>query len=155
MFYKVGFYVLLILLLGMILFFMSMNPMKTEGAASWIDLYSNDSAATIKFLKDNFGIEVVNTSKSLVNTDYSVIKANKYPFPFAGVMQIPKDNTELLPHASIYLTVKDYDKMHERLVKAGAKPVLDHKVAGGMKFGIYIIPGGLDIGIAQWGTEFK
>jgi predicted enzyme related to lactoylglutathione lyase len=154
MFYKIGFYVLSILLIGMMWIFQVANPMKNAGAASWIDLYSDEPEATVRFLSENLNIKVASTSESAVGGGYTVIKANGQIWPFAGVMKTPAGvgagAKKVAPHATIYITVKDYAETAKRIMAAGAKPVLENKEAGGMKFGIYIIPGGLDIGIAQY-----
>ena len=157
MFYKIGFYALLVVVALMVFVFIKANPMLNQGASSWIDLYSNDAAATVKFLQDNFGIKTVTNTQTIDGVDYTVIKADGQLWPFAGVMQIAKKFKDmgLSPKATIYLTVKDYEKIHAQLVEAGSKPVMDHIVGAGMKFGIYIIPGGLDIGVVQYDSKFK
>lgn len=129
----------------------SKNPMKLQGEKSWVDLYSSDSDATVKFLNENLGIKVVATSNE-GGMDYRVIKSESGMFPYAGVMQISEEYKKqgLVPHATIYLTVKDYDKMHKQFLEKGAKAVIENKVIENMKFGIYVIPGGLDIGIIQY-----
>ena len=157
MFYKIGFFVLLIVVLAMVFMFFKANPMNHQGAQSWIDLYSTDAAATVKFLEDNFGIKVVKNTDSIPGIDYTVIKAGGQMWPFAGVMQITDEfkGMGLVPKATIYLTVKDYEKIHKQLVANSATPVMHHIVGAGMKFGIYIIPGGLDIGVVQYSSKFK
>lgn len=64
MFYKIGFYILLVLLIGCIALFLKTNPMKTTGALSWIDIYSNNPAATVEFLNDNLGIKTTAAHKT-------------------------------------------------------------------------------------------
>ncbi|MDR1027010.1 MAG: hypothetical protein LBL46_01175 [Rickettsiales bacterium] len=152
MFWKIGFIVEFAIIALAAILFMKSNPMKNEGAASWIDIYSKAPTETIKFLGDTFGIEVANTTKSvdgpMPGMEYSAIKARGQLWPFAGVMGMPLK--EMVPHTMSYLTVKDYKAAHDKMIANGAKAVLTDQYAGGMRFGIYIIPGGVDIGIAQW-----
>lgn len=130
------------------------NPMKVEGDKSWIDMYTNDADATEKFLNENLGIKVVQTNKEN-GMDYRVIKAKNGLFPYAGIMQIDdklkKDNVK--PHATVYFTVKDYDKMSKQFQDNGAKVLLDGMVIEGMKFGFFVIPGGIDIAIVQYDVK--
>lgn len=127
------------------------DPMKLQGEKSWVDLYSDDADATIKFLSDNLGIKLVSASKE-TGIDYRVIKSEKGLFPYAGVMQIDENFKKkgLVPHATIYLTVKNYDEMSKQFTENGAKPVMENMVVDNMKFGIFVIPGGLDVGIIQY-----
>jgi len=149
MFWKIGFFVLLSLVLAMGWLFIKVNPMKTEGASSWIDIYSAAPDETIKFLGTTFGTEIAEVKPGAVNgMDYTIIKAKGQIWPFAGVMALPMPGAQ--PHSMIYLTVKDYAKAHERMIANGATAVVTDESAGGMKFGIYIIPGGVDIGIAEY-----
>lgn len=128
------------------------NPMKVQGDKSWTDLYTNDINATYKFLNENLGIQVMKTPDNGKGFDYRVIKAEKGVFPFAGLMQINEEHKKegLKPHATIYITVDNYDEMHKKFIEQGAKPQLENFQVNNMKFGIYIIPGGLDIGIVQY-----
>lgn len=155
-FFKIGFFVSLLLNIAAVVFFFMNNPMAIEGQHSWMDLYTNNANATTKFLDDNFGIKVTDAKKE-GDFDYRLIKAEKALWPFAGVMQISESmkKSGMKPRATIYLTTKDYDKKHEQLVKNGAKAVLSHKQVENMKFGIYIIPGGLDIGVVQYNVKKK
>ncbi|MCL2748668.1 MAG: hypothetical protein FWE50_01190 [Alphaproteobacteria bacterium] len=157
MFYKIGFFVLLAIVIAGVFVFIRSNPMKNEGAASWTEFYSNAPEETMKFLSDNFGIKSEKFADGAENNgmDYFSLKAKGQFWPFAGVM----DNTKLPvegkvpPHTMVYLTVKDYDATHAKIVAAGAKPLLESQYAAGMKFGIYEIPGGLTIGVAQYGVK--
>lgn len=128
------------------------NPMKIQGDKSWTDLYTNDIDATYKFLNENLGVEIVNIPDNGKGIDYRVIKAKGGIFPYAGLMQIGKEQKQqgLKPHAAIYLTVDDYDSMHKKFIEQGAKPLLENSQVNNMKFGFYVIPGGLDIGIVQY-----
>lgn len=130
------------------------NPMKVQGDKSWVDMYTSDADATEKFLNENLGIQVVQTNKEN-GMDYRVIKAKGGIFPYAGIMQISdemkKENVQ--PHATVYFTVKDYDKMSKQFQDNGAKVLLDGMVMEGMKFGFFVIPGGIDIGIVQYGVK--
>lgn len=128
------------------------NPMKIQGDKSWTDLYTNDIDATYKFLNENLDIQVMKTPENNMDIDYRVIKAKDGIFPFAGLMQIDKEHKKdgLKPHAAIYLTVNDYDEMSKKFKGQGAKPEVENIQVHNMKFGIYTIPGGLDIGIVQY-----
>lgn len=128
------------------------NPMKIQGDKSWTDLYTNDIDATYKFLNENLGIQVVKIPDNGKGIDYRVIKAKGGMFPYAGLMQIDKEHKQqgLKPHAAIYITVDDYDAMHKKFIEQGAKPELENIQVNNMKFGFYVIPGGLDIGIVQY-----
>lgn len=128
------------------------NPMKVQGDKSWTDLYTNDIDATLKFLSDNLDIQVTKTPDNGMGIDYRVLKAKNGIFPYAGLMQISEEhkNEGLKPHAAIYITVDDYDKMDKKFIEQGAKPQLQNLKVNNMIFGIYVIPGGLDIGIVQY-----
>ena len=155
MFYKIGFYILLIIVILAGGVFIKSNPMKNQGAMSWADIYSNDPSATIGFLNQNFGITVASTNPTPTGQEYSVIKAKGQLWPFAGVMATPvmPDGTEVPEHTVMYLTVTDYAATHEKMLATGAKSLLDNVNAEGMLFGIYQIPGGVTIGIAQYGVK--
>ena len=156
MFYKIGFYVLLVLVIAAGWLFVRSNPMKNEGAASWTEYYSSAPAETIKFLSENFGIRYEKSKENAAGgMEYTILRARGQFWPFAGIMALPKlpDGTLADPHTLVYLTVMDYDASHQKMIDGGAKPLLTNQVAAGMKFGIYIIPGGLEIGIAQYGVK--
>ncbi len=130
------------------------NPTMVQGDKSWVDMYSNDAGATEKFLNENLGIKVVQRNNDN-GMDYRVIQAKDGLFPYAGIMQIcdkmKKDN--VVPHATVYFTVKNYDEMSKQFQKNGAKVLLDGMVLQGMKFGFFLIPGGIDVGIVQYGVK--
>lgn len=128
------------------------NPMKVQGDKSWTDLYTNDIDATFKFLNENLGVQVVKVPENPNGEDYRVLKAKGGIFPYAGLMQISEEHKKegLKPHAAIYITVDNYDEMHKKFIEQGAKPQLENYQVNNMKFGIYVIPGGLDIGIVQY-----
>lgn len=128
------------------------NPMKVQGDKSWTDLYTYDIDATYKFLNENLGIQTFKTPENGKGIDYKVIKANGGIFPYAGLMQIDEEHKKegLKPHAAIYITVDNYDEMHKKFIEQGAKALLENYTVNNMKFGIYVIPGGLDIGIVQY-----
>ncbi|MDR2933935.1 MAG: hypothetical protein LBU68_01480 [Rickettsiales bacterium] len=153
MFYKIGFYVLLVILAAFVWLFVNSNPMMNEGASSWIDLYSDNPKATIGFLDRNFGIKVASIDKSGIGTDYHVVKAKGQLWPFAGIMETPigPDGKKIMPSTMIYLTVKDYAAMDAKIVADGAIPLMQNNKAKGMIFGIYKIPGGFEIAIVQYG----
>jgi predicted enzyme related to lactoylglutathione lyase len=155
MFFKVGFFVLLAVIFVLIGMFIKINPMQIEGAGSWTEFYSSDPQATIAFLDNTLGIKVKNTSSAADGMEYSILKAEKQLFPFAGIMAQPTmpDGSVVPPSTLVYLTVRDYDSTHSKLVQAGAVAHAESQVAGGMKFGIYTIPGDISIGIAQYGVK--
>lgn len=128
------------------------NPMKVQGDKSWTDLYTYDIDATYKFLHDNLDVQVMKSPENPNGNDYRVIKAKNGIFPYAGLMQISEEYRKegLKPHATIYITVDNYDETHKKFVEQGAKPQLENFQVNNMKFGIYVIPGGLDIGIVQY-----
>ncbi|MCL2331830.1 MAG: hypothetical protein FWC61_04815 [Proteobacteria bacterium] len=156
-FFKIGFFVLLAVVIAGGWVFVKANPMKNTGAASWTDFYSSDPAATMKFLNDNFGITAEQSKESADNMVYYVLKAKGQMWPFAGITDVPMlpDGTKVNQHTTVYLTVKDYAAMHQKMLAAGATAVVADKFAGGMKFGIYTIPGGITIGIAQYENAKK
>lgn len=154
MFYKIGFWVLLAIVIACGALFIHTNPMKNQGAMSWIDIYSEAPAETLKFLETNFDIKVVNVTKMQDGGDYNVIKSRGAMWPFAGVMQMPKV-MGATPGSMIYLTVKDYAAAHARALENGAKVILEDMYAEGMHFGVYEIPGKLKIGIVQYVKEEK
>ena len=156
MFYKIGFYILLAIVIAAGWMFVRSNPMKNEGAASWIEIYSSAPSETIRFLSDNFGIKYEKSKDSAAGgMEYTLLKADGQFWPFGGIMGLPEmdGGKKVPPHTMIYLTVDDYGAAHKRMVDGGAEVVLTNQVAGGMKFGIYIIPGGIEIGIAQYGMK--
>ena len=155
MFYKIGFYVLLVLLILCAGLFMKTNPMKTTGAPSWLDIYSDAPAATIGFLSDNFGITVTKTTPTTIGSDYHIIKASGQLWPFAGIMETPSlpGGTRVPAGTVVYLTVLDYAAAHEKAMASGATAVMADMKAEDMTFGYYIIPGGVTIGIVQYGKK--
>jgi len=155
MFYKIGFFVLLAVLIAGGWIFMRANPMRITGAAGWAEMYSENPDATLAFLKDTFGIRVVESKEIPGGMKYNVIQAAGQMWPFAGVMGLPKmaNGKPIAPQSMLYLTVKDYEVMSKKLVAAGAIERGPGAVAGGMKFNVYTIPGGVTIGIAQYGVK--
>ena len=155
MFYKIGFFVLLIIVIAGGWLFVKANPMGTTGAMSWAEMYSEDPAATLAFLENNFGITVTDKNEMPDGQIYNVIKARGALWPFAGVTGLPQmpDGKMVGPQSMIYLTVKDYDAMHAKVVESGAVVRMAGVVAEGMKFGVYEIPGGITLGIAQYGVK--
>jgi predicted enzyme related to lactoylglutathione lyase len=155
MFFRVGFFILLAVVIMFVFLFVRNSPVKAVGAGSWIEYYSEDTAATIKFLNENFGIQTVSTTQTPDGMEYTIIKSGRQLWPFAGIMGLPKDAAgEAVPPSSlVYLTVKDYDSAHQKMIETGAVADMTSKIAGNMKFGIYTIPGGITIGIAQYGLE--
>jgi predicted enzyme related to lactoylglutathione lyase len=153
MFFKIGFFVLLFLVILMVWVFMRSNPMTNQGANGWTEFYSSNPTKTIKFLGDTFGIKSQAGKDTPTGMDYKVLKAPKQLWPFAGIMDIPNlpNGKKADQKTMVYLTVKNYDEAHKKMLKNGAKAYIDHQSAGGMKFGIYEIPGGVAIGIAQYG----
>lgn len=131
--------------------FIVKNPMRLNGQQSWIDMYSENSDATTKFLNETLGIKVT-AAVNKNGIDYRVIKAKDGLFPYAGVMQITnKFRAEgLTPGSTIYLTVTDYESMHKTFISKGAVAKMDHITEANMLFGIYVIPGGLDVGLVQY-----
>lgn len=152
MFYKIGFYVLLVLVILFGWVAVKSNPMTNMRAFVWTEFYSENPAETLAFLQDNFGISVVSTSENMLGGEYNVIQKSGALWPFAGVMDLPTlpDGSRVPPHTIIYLTVTNFDSAHDRIVAAGAIAHVSHKEAGGMKFGIYTIPGGLVVGVAEY-----
>ncbi len=154
MFYKIGFWVLLVIVLGCVGLFVCTNPMKNQGAMSWVDIYSNNPTATLKFLDESLGIKTVKVTKTPDMGDYNIIKSRGALWPFAGVMELPKmGNTTVAPGAMLYFTVNDYVESAKQLVANGAKPIVENMVTGGMMFGVYEIPGGVTIGITKYGIK--
>ncbi len=152
MFYKISFWVLLAALLTCIGLFLCTNPMKTTGALSWVDIYSDKPEETIGFLNENFGITVQDTTESATGEKYNILKTKGQLFPFAGIMENPTlpDGRRAPAGSTIYLTVQDYDAAHAKAVASGAVPYANHLYAKGMKFGFYMIPGNVVIGIVQY-----
>jgi len=156
MFYKIGFFVLLAVLIAAGCLFIRSNPMKNQGAAGWTEFYSAAPQETMTFMSDVFGIKhekfKEQTNEGL---DYYSLKADGQFWSFAGVMAQPTmpDGTKVPPSTMVYLTVKDYDAVHEKMIEHGARAHSTGIYAAGMKFGIYEIPGGLVIGVAQYGVK--
>jgi predicted enzyme related to lactoylglutathione lyase len=150
MFYKIGFWVLLVALIASGGLWWNTSSMKLDGGMSWVDIYSVNPPETIEFLDEVFGIKVVETTKDDFG-EYNVIKTKGQLFPFAGIMGLPEmDGVKALPGSMIYLTTKDYAATAEKMKAAGATAQIENMVAGGMLFGVYEIPGGVFIGIAQY-----
>ncbi len=150
-FYKIGFYVLLVFSAMCVALFMQTNPMKRVGAMSWIDIYSENPTATVKFLDDVFGIKVVSTTND-AGFEYQVIKTAGQMWPFAGVMSVPAvpGVQNMSAGSMIYLTVDDYVATADKIKSLGGVAKVENKIAGGMLFGVYTIPGNITIGIAQY-----
>jgi predicted enzyme related to lactoylglutathione lyase len=158
MFYKIGFFVLLAIVLAGAWLFMRSNPMKAQGAASWIEFYSSAPAETVKFLNETLGIKG-GKQKVPTEMEYTVLQAKGQLWPFAGIMDasaMPGEK-KVVPSTMVYLTTLDYEATHEKMVEKGATAVLYDKVVdtdgGKMKFGVYVIPGDFTIGIAQYGVK--
>ena len=157
-FFMVGFFVLLVLLGLAARVFVRSNPMMNQGAPGWTDMYSSAPAETIGFLDRTLGIKVAKVTKTNDGSDYHSIKAAGQFWPFAGIMQVPllPNGQKTGPHTVVYLTVKDYDAVHQKMLENAAVPVLVNEIVrmkeGDMKFGIYVVPGGVTIGIAQYGN---
>ncbi|MDR2870340.1 MAG: hypothetical protein LBV04_07820 [Deferribacteraceae bacterium] len=158
MFFKIGFFVLLVAVIALVVLFMRTNPMKAEGVGSWIDYYSAEPEATIKFLSDNFGIQAQAQSTSVDGKMYTTLKAKGQPWPFAGIMAPPTnpDGSMVPPSTMVYLTTNNYEETHNKMMATGAvalaeAQVINDQTASKMTFGIYIIPGGVTIGVAQYG----
>lgn len=152
MFYKIGFWILLVIVIAFVGLFLKTNPMKSTGAASWVEFYSDTPAETISFLENNFGIKVVNTTKTPMDVDYSIVKAKGQLWPFAGVMQTMTmpDGKQIPAGTVVYLTVKDYNAAHEKAMASGATANATHLRTEDMLFGFYTIPGNVNIGIVQY-----
>ncbi|MDR1695694.1 MAG: hypothetical protein LBR69_03580 [Endomicrobium sp.] len=157
MFFKAGFFVLLAVVAGMFWVFVKSNPMQNEGANSWTEFYSSNPAETIAFLDKTFAIKSEkNKEPAADGAEYNILKAGGQMWPFAGIMELPKqDGKPIEPGTMVYLTVKDFDAAHNRMIANGAKSLMDKMYAGGMTFGIYAIPGGITIGIAKYGKNNK
>ena len=155
-FYKIGFYILLVVVLLGGWMFVRANPMKNEGTASWVEMYSYAPEETIKFLNENFGIVYKKSPEAVPNgMTYNILRARHQFWPFAGIMGLPTlpDGTKVKPHTVVYLTVKDYDAARAKMLRSGAQELFGNQYAAGMKFGIYTIPGDIEIGIAQYGVK--
>lgn len=131
--------------------------MMNEGANSWTEFYSENPKETISFLNKTFGIKSEKGKEPAADgEEYNILKAGGQMWPFAGIMELPKHNGEpIAPGTMVYLTVKDYDAAHNKMIANNAQSLIDHKYVSGMKFGIYMIPGGVKIGIAQYGKNKK
>ena len=158
MFYKIGFWVLLAIAILCCWMFIRSNPMKAQGAAGWTEFYSSAPQETIKFLNETLGIKS-KKQKTPTEMEYTMLQADGQFWPFAGIMDagaMPGEQ-KVPPSTMVYLTVLDYDKMHDKMVAGGAKTMMHHHVVdtdgGKMKFGVYVIPGDLTIGIAQYGVK--
>jgi predicted enzyme related to lactoylglutathione lyase len=158
MFWKIGFGIEFALIIIGAVMFMKINNFKNEGAVSWTDIYSQNPAATVRFLNDAFGVEVVeNDDDEKEGTDrdnYTLLKSVGQMAPTASIADVSVlsklsvNNT--MPQGIVYFTVNDYADSHLKIVGLGAKVVLADNYAGGAKFGIYTIPGGVNVGIVQW-----
>ena len=157
MFFQIGFFVLLALVILMCWVFMRANPMKNEGAGSWTEYYSRDPKVTMKFMEDVFGIKATKFGEPTpCGNDYFSLKAHGQFWPFAGMMDLPQITDRAVdPHTLVYITTKNYDAAHAKMLKLGAKALAHDLYAGGMKFGIYQIPGEIVIGVAQYGVKTK
>ncbi|MCL1902156.1 MAG: hypothetical protein FWG18_00835 [Alphaproteobacteria bacterium] len=155
-FYKIGFYTLLIIVILGGWVFVRANPMKNEGALSWSEFYSAAPEETLSFLNNTLGIQYEKFGETTpMGLDYFSMRARRQFWPFAGVIGLftLPDGTQIKPHTIAYLTVKDYDATREKFLAGGAVEILGNQMAAGMKFGIYTIPGGIEIGIAQYGVR--
>ena len=153
MFYKVGFYVSLIALLICGWFFMRLDPTRNEGAQSWVGMYSTAPADTVKFMQKVFGMRATDMFANDPNTDYIMLTTRRQFWPFGGVMKLPPKFAGI-SHTMAYLTTLDFEATHRAMIAAGAREVMERRSVGEggnkMRFGIYVIPGGIEIGIAQY-----
>lgn len=154
MFYIIGFYILLLIVICFIVLFLKLNPTKIAGQVSWADIYSNNAVLTSEFLNKTLGIKSEKTENT-DGVDYTIIKAKKAIFPSAGIMQITDEfkNKGLTPHSTLYFTVDNYEKAEQKMIENGAKILVPVIVKKGMKFGYFLIPGNLDIAIVQYGVK--
>jgi predicted enzyme related to lactoylglutathione lyase len=151
--YKYGFYLFLFLL---ILFYWindEISPYNNNGFISWVELYSEQAGETKKFFTDVLSLRTVSINEGYENeVNYLQSKDNLFRISF-GVL---KQTTESLKEKGIvvssinYLTVKNYDEMHDKFLKNGAKEIISFQEDLGIKSGIYIVPGDIPIGIVQW-----
>lgn len=153
--YLFGFYIFLVTTLVLAFLLLKMNPTKLNGQLTWSDIYSNNSSATVNFFSTVFGTQAQKVEMP-DNLDYTMLKAKKSFFPSVGVMQITDQFREqgLLPHSTPYFAVTDYEQTHQKMIENGAKVLRPAMIKNGMKFGIYLIPGDLDIAIIQFGGNF-
>lgn len=151
-----GFYIFLISTLALLFILLRMNPTKLNGALTWSDIYSNNSRATIDFFSTVFGSKA-QPIEMPDNLEYTILKAPKSLFPSVGIMQITDEfrGQGLLPHSTPYFSVTDYQTTHQKMLENGAKVLRPAMVKNGMKFGIYLIPGDLDIAIIQFGGNLQ
>lgn len=128
--------------------------MKINGQISWADIYSYDIDATQKFFEKTLDIKVKKVTGQ-DDMDYRLIQAKKAVYPVAGIMQIRSQERKkgLLPHSTLYFTVKNYDEAHKKAIANGAKVILEPRILKNMKFGAYLIPGGGDIMLVQYGVK--
>ena len=135
MFWKIGFGIELILIVVMAFVFIKASPMKNQGAISWGEIYSNNSVETTRFMSELFDFKNTgeNDQRLSPNVDVRELTGN-----------------DDVPHSVMYFTVTDYNAIHKKIIEMGATPVAIYKYTHGARFGIYKIPGGINIGIVQW-----
>ncbi|MCL2338484.1 MAG: hypothetical protein FWC51_00840 [Proteobacteria bacterium] len=153
MFYKIWFYLSLIAVLAGGWAYRRMDATRNVGAQSWVGMYSTSPTDTAAFLQRVFGTRTNNVRAADPNMDYILLTARRQFWPFGGVMTLPPEFSGA-PHTMAYLTTLDFEVTHREMILAGARAIMSPRVVGSgrnrMKYGIYIIPGGIEIGVAQY-----
>jgi len=153
MFYKIWFWISVVALLGCGWAFMRLDPTRNAGAQSWVGMYSTAPNDTVAFMQKVFGMRTTDMYAADPNTDYIMLTARRQFWPFAGVTKLPPEFV-CIEHTVAYLTTTDYDTTHRKMMAAGAREITTNRIVGSgsqkMRFGIYMIPGGVEIGVAQY-----
>lgn len=151
-FHLIGFYVLLALVIVMAIYIRKTTPYLIKGGISWSDVYSNNANATADFVKKIFNMSVKTQDFQGDSMDYRLVKADGALFPTFAIMQITDEYREkgMLPHSTLYFTVKKYDDVHKAMLENGAKVLVEPQTKNDMHFGIYLIPGDVDIAIIEY-----
>ncbi|MBO7004622.1 MAG: VOC family protein [Pseudomonadales bacterium] len=106
------------------------------GKFIWTDLVSSNPQDAADFYSQLFGWQI-----NPFDDDYLVIR--NHGRPIGGIALNEADGEEVRTQWISYLSSRDIDAAHERLMSAGAEAILDPMtVSGRGKFGIYAGPDG-------------
>ncbi|NEP18865.1 MAG: VOC family protein [Leptolyngbya sp. SIO4C1] len=96
------------------------NPFKQQGAFSWCELMTTDTAAAKNFYQQIFGWEL--RDQPIDGMTYTVIKAGDSDV--GGLMAKPPDAPDMPTSWGIYVTVDDVDATAEQVKALGGQVMM-------------------------------
>ena len=88
-----------------------------HGAFSWMELRTTDIDGAKRFYASLFGWQT--QDMSMTDMQYTVISV--HGDEVAGMMQIPKERSEMPPHWGLFVTVDNVDATADRAAKLGGQ----------------------------------